>query len=77
MLPHGELTEIGEKGINLSGKHWLCVAYSRVRLIRYISGGQKVVLSHVNVNMVTDPLCHAGSRFVGSCSLFRSGYRSS
>ena len=21
MLPHGELTEIGEKGINLSGKH--------------------------------------------------------
>ena len=21
MLPHGELTEIGEKGINISGKH--------------------------------------------------------
>ena len=54
MLPHGELTEIGEKGINLSGKHSLYGTQSRVRLIRHIPGGQKVGLSHVTMDTVID-----------------------
>ena len=42
MLPYGEKTEIGEKGINLSGKSLVSCLRLVAHSLAFLAGGQKV-----------------------------------
>jgi hypothetical protein len=72
MLPHREHTEIGEKGINLSGKHVTFTPYSS-EVNFPTTGGQKVYLKNPKLHKEDSLMPHAiGSRFFGSRRILTS-----
>ena len=61
MLPHGEATEIGEKGINLSGGQ-----RARVSLARAAYSGAEIVLMDDSLSAVDS---HVGKKLLDNCLL--------
>ena len=61
MLPHGEQTEIGEKGINLSGGQ-----KARVSLARAAYSGADIVLMDDSLSAVDS---HVGKKLLDNCLL--------
>ena len=72
MLPHGEHTEIGEKGINLSGKFIAFISLSN-DVIRQLNRWPEGISQESKLWKIHSMIPRAiGSRFLGSCCILSS-----